>query len=156
MTFRHVLLKIGLILITIITFSTAKRHVDTEINYNLYAHSHPGDYSLLPSHYDVKLTFDFNEYVFFGESNITFNINTKKDFLTISCIIFGILDIYLINSHNNQSINILNYVFINKTLYLDFIKSNGLLPGTYILKMIYVGTIFDDRNFSGYLYGDKV
>lgn len=148
MAFRHVLLKIGLILIAIIIFSIANSTKnDNKVNNNYYG------ITLL--HYDVKLTFDFNKYVFFGESNITFRIYHGMTYITMPSVIFGIFKIYLISNHDNQLINILKYSFINKTLMqIDF--NSSLSPDTYILKMIYVGTIFDDGNFRRSLYEDNV
>ncbi|XP_067203506.1 aminopeptidase N-like isoform X2 [Linepithema humile] len=75
--------------------------------------------------------------------------------LTMPSVIFGIFKIYLININNNNKLNnISKYSFINKThIYIDFTNSeNTLFSGTYILKMIYVGTISDDKNFRGSLY----
>nr|XP_012216454.1 PREDICTED: thyrotropin-releasing hormone-degrading ectoenzyme-like [Linepithema humile] len=158
MTFRHILLNVGLILMIIILFTEKFAKSDTEL-YNNVLNSIP----VIPLHYDVKINFKVSKNIFFGECNIIIQIKDLTENITImSSRIFSIVNISLIDNNNNQIINIPNFSFINKPLnktyiFLDFIESSMLFLslGTYILKMIYVQTILDSGDYFESFYTHK-
>nr|XP_012224180.1 PREDICTED: thyrotropin-releasing hormone-degrading ectoenzyme-like [Linepithema humile] len=142
----------GLILIVIIILSTAKfTKNDTEFNYN--------DLNFIPLHYDVKMKFDIYRNVFFGECNITIQITRKTGAIILNSKTIAILKIDLIDKDGNQIINIQELSFINKRyIYLDFTQPSIALlsSGTYILRMTYVRTIFDDEDSFKSYYTSKI
>ncbi|XP_012231866.2 aminopeptidase N-like [Linepithema humile] len=145
MAIRHIILNIGLILILTIILSTGKLTQNkTEPNYNVLNGTR-----LKPLHYDVEIKFDGN--IFCGKCNIIIQINRPtKNITVIRSKIFIIVKIDLIDNNDNQTINIQKFSFIDKTyICFDFTQPSGdlLSPGTYILKMIYVSSILDDRDF---------
>jgi len=172
----HISLNARLILIAIITFSTVKftktdtdTEIDAEIDINdklmldnlkNISFTQYISQSLIPLHYDVKIEFDLYKNVFFGECNITIQINRRKRIITIlNSEIFAIIKIDLIikDNDNQQTINIPKFSFTDKAyIQLDFTHSSEFLTrGIYILKMIYVRTMLNSKDLFRSLYIDE-
>ena len=163
MAFRHIFSIVGLILIVIITLSAVKKKKNyTQLKYNVSNDNH-----FIPLHYDVKIKFDVNKNVFFGKCNIDIRIKRSTKSITIkSSRTFGIIKIDLFTLiFNNTEITSKKFPitvdiqkFINGTyIHLGFTQSSindFLLPGIYILKMVYVHTL-NDGDFSESYYTNK-
>nr|XP_012232602.1 PREDICTED: aminopeptidase N-like [Linepithema humile]XP_012232603.1 PREDICTED: aminopeptidase N-like [Linepithema humile]XP_012232604.1 PREDICTED: aminopeptidase N-like [Linepithema humile] len=148
MALRNISLNIKLIFI-VITFFSISQFVksDTEVNHHLLSNA-----GLVPLHYDVNIKLDINRNILHGECNITINITRPMMNISIPSINFGIYKIDLTSNDGNKMIHVPRYSFINEThIYIDFTNPsvNILLPGTYILHMIYFRNIFDEI-FLGY------
>nr|XP_012230274.1 PREDICTED: aminopeptidase N-like [Linepithema humile] len=146
MALRNISLNIKLLFIVIIFFSIPQFiNSDSEVNYHSLNYT-----GLVPLHYDVKIELDFERNILFGECNITINITRQITNISIPSKNFGILKIDVINNDDSQMIIVPDYSFIDEThIYIDFTNSpiNVLFPGTYILEIIYVCSIFDDDIF---------
>jgi len=153
MTFRHILLNVGLILILIIILFLKFTKNDTElISYNVSNSNHA-----IPLHYDVKIKFDVDKNVFSGKCNIIILIyRPTKNITIMSSQIFNIVEIDLINMNGNQTINIEKCSYMNKiSTFFAELSADTLSPGTYILKIIYVYTLLDKKYYFKSYYRDK-
>lgn len=153
MALRNISLNTKLILIVIIFFSIPQ-FIKSDTNVD--------DNNLIPVHYDVKIQLDMYRNFFFGECNITINI-TRQNISNISLpsINFGIMQLNIIDVNNERNkivITVSKFSFINETqIYIDFndLSTNILVPGQYILQIIYVRDILDDKNFLRSLYNEE-
>nr|XP_012232606.1 PREDICTED: aminopeptidase N-like [Linepithema humile] len=143
MALRNVSLNIDLIFIVIIFFSIPQFiKSDTEVNHTLLNYT-----GLVPLHYDVRIRLDFSRNVLYGECNITINITRSMTDISIPSVNFGILKIDLTINDGNRMIHVQRYSFINEThIRIDLTNTaiNILIPGMYILQMIYVRNIYDE------------
>ncbi|XP_012232605.1 aminopeptidase N-like isoform X3 [Linepithema humile] len=143
MALRDISLNIRIIFIVIIFFSISQFiKSDTEVNHHLLNYT-----DLIPLKYDVNIELDFRRNVLHGECNIIINITRPMMNISIPSVNFGILKLDLTNNDGNKIIHVPRYSFIDETyIYIDFTNSsvNILLPGTYILHMIYLYNIYDE------------
>nr|XP_012220638.1 PREDICTED: aminopeptidase N-like [Linepithema humile]XP_012220639.1 PREDICTED: aminopeptidase N-like [Linepithema humile] len=154
MAFRKLSTNDEILLIAIIALSTA---INAENNIP-FKYQLP-DY-VVPLHYEVKMTLDFNKNLILGDCNITIHIFHQTHNITIYPMTFAIYKIILIDNIHHQKIYIPSYTFFHELnmLIIVFEEPKFLSPGRYTLKIAYLNNklVDNEENIFESSYPDQI